>query len=72
MLTTLLSPTSGSALICNYDVVKDSLGVRRKIGYLPENVKFYENLTAFENLDYLAKVVGLSKTDKKIKRSSHF
>jgi ABC-2 type transport system ATP-binding protein len=67
MLTTLLAPTSGSASICGFDIEKESDQVRRKIGYLPENVKFYENLTAFENLDFFAKLSGIRKPADKIR-----
>jgi ABC-2 type transport system ATP-binding protein len=71
-LTTLLEPTSGYAAICNFDVVKQSMEVRKRIGYLPENVRFYENLTAFENLEYLAKLSGLKRTENKIKNVLSF
>lgn len=43
MLTTLLPPTSGSASVCGFDVIKDSFEVKKRIGCLPENVKFYDN-----------------------------
>jgi ABC-2 type transport system ATP-binding protein len=66
ILTTLLAPTSGSAKICGFDVNKDSLEVRKRIGYLPENVKFYENLTAYENLEFFAKLSGLKNPKSKI------
>ena len=36
MLTTLVDPTSGSALVAGFDVAKDSLEVRRRIGYVPQ------------------------------------
>jgi len=67
ILTTLLAPTSGTASICGYDIAKDSLEVRKNIGYLPENVRFYENLTAFENLEFFAKLSGIKKPAEKIK-----
>lgn len=67
ILTTLLKPTSGSAKIAGFDSVLESLEVRRKIGYLPENVKFYDNLTAFENLEYLAKLSGVKNIKDKIR-----
>lgn len=66
ILTTLLNPTSGTALVCGFDVVKDSMEVRKSIGYLPENVKFYDNLTAYENLEFFAKLSGISKPQNKI------
>jgi ABC-2 type transport system ATP-binding protein len=72
ILTTLLPPTSGSANICGFNISKDSLEVRKRIGYLPENVKFYENLTAYENLEYLAQLSGIKSPAKKIKETLEF
>jgi ABC-2 type transport system ATP-binding protein len=72
ILTTLLPPTSGSAAIAGFDILKDSLEVRKRIGYLPENVKFYENLTAYENLEYLAQLSGMKSPAKKIKEILEF
>jgi ABC-2 type transport system ATP-binding protein len=65
ILTTLLTPTSGSAVICGFDTVLESMKVKKCIGYLPENVKFYDNLTASENLEYFAKLSGI-QTPKEI------
>ena len=56
MLTTLLNPTSGSISIDGYDVVKNSLQVRSIIGYVPENVQLYNTLSAYENLEFFAKL----------------
>ncbi len=72
MLTTLLLPTSGSALVCGFDVVKDSFEVKKRIGYLPENVKFYDNLTAYENLAYLAQLSGIHNPKDKINETLNF
>jgi ABC-2 type transport system ATP-binding protein len=66
ILTTLLLPTSGSASVCGFDVVKESIEVKKRIGYLPENVKFYDNLTAYENLAYLANLSGIRSPKNKI------
>lgn len=66
ILTTLLAPTSGSAEICGFDIIKESIEVKKCIGYLPENVKFYDNLTAFENLEYFAKLSGIRNPREKI------
>ena len=66
ILTTLLTPTSGSATICGFDTVKESMAVKKCIGYLPENVKFYDNLTASENLEYFAKLSGIKNPKEKI------
>ncbi len=66
ILTTLLQPTGGSATVCGFDVVNKSIEVRKNIGYLPENVKFYDNLTAYENLEYLANLSGIRKPKERI------
>lgn len=72
ILTTLLEPSSGSAEICGFNLEKNGLDIRKNIGYLPENVKFYENLTAFENLEFFAKLSGLKKPAAKIKEVLKF
>jgi len=46
MLVGLTEPTSGTATISGYDVVKDPIQVKRISGYLPENVSLYRDLTA--------------------------
>ncbi len=66
ILTTLIAPTSGTATICGFDIQKERIHAQKRIGYLPENVKFYDNLTAYENLEYLAKLSGIKKPEKKI------
>jgi ABC-2 type transport system ATP-binding protein len=59
ILTTLIAPTSGRARVCGFDVVTDRLDVQRRIGYLPENVRLYDSLTARENLRFFAKLSGV-------------
>jgi ABC-2 type transport system ATP-binding protein len=66
MLTTLLEPTSGSGKVAGHDLITEPLEVRKRIGYLPENVQFYDSMTAYENLDYFAKLSGIKKPDTKI------
>lgn len=66
ILTTLINPTSGTASICGFDTQTDRIEVQKHIGYLPENVKFYDNLTAYENLEYLAKLSGVKNIRSKI------
>ncbi|MEI6793499.1 MAG: ATP-binding cassette domain-containing protein [Actinomycetes bacterium] len=59
ILTTLITPSSGSAQVCGFDVVTERLNVQRRIGYLPENVRLYDNLTAAENLTFFGKLSGV-------------
>jgi ABC-2 type transport system ATP-binding protein len=54
MLTGYLRPTSGTARVAGFDVVDDSLEVRRRIGYLPENIPLYPEMRVEEYLQYRA------------------
>ncbi len=67
ILTTLLLPTEGRASIDGFDVVKDNLKVRRLLGYLPESVMLYGELTARENLNFFAKLSEVDNADKCIR-----
>jgi ABC-2 type transport system ATP-binding protein len=60
VLTTLLKPVSGAARVCGFDVVAERLEVQRSIGYLPENVRLYDSLTAAENLRFFAQLSGVA------------
>ncbi len=66
MLTTLLEPTSGKAQVAGHNIVDDANEVRKSIGYLPENVQFYDNLTLLENLQFFARLSGIASPDKRI------
>ena len=66
MLTTLLEPTSGQAQIAGKDIANSASEVRQTIGYLPENVQFYDNLTLLENLQFFARLSGIARPDKRI------
>jgi ABC-2 type transport system ATP-binding protein len=61
ILTTLLAPTSGTASVCGFDVARQSMQVRAHIGYVPENVRLYEAMTAQENLLFFAKLSGVDE-----------
>jgi ABC-2 type transport system ATP-binding protein len=66
LLTTLLAPTSGSMLVGGLNASNDADGVRRIIGYLPENVQFYDSMTMRENLRYFGRLSGLRDADERI------
>lgn len=61
ILTGFLSPTQGDAWIAGYNVVSQSLEARRHIGYLPEVVPLYTDMTVRSFLEFLAKLRGLDK-----------
>lgn len=66
MLTTLILPTQGNASIGDFDIVKDNLKVRTMLGYLPESVSLYGDLTAVENLRFFGKLSRVEKVDAAI------
>ena len=67
MLTTLATPSSGTALVAGYDVCTDPLAVRRAIGYVPENVRLYDTLTATENLIFFARLSGVEGPQARVR-----
>ena len=56
ILTGYMPPTDGTATVAGYDVVEDSLEVRKRVGYLPETVPLYDDMTAFEYLKFMARL----------------
>ncbi|HEX9797732.1 MAG TPA: ABC transporter ATP-binding protein [Anaerolineales bacterium] len=56
ILTGYMPPTSGKASVAGYDVVDESLQVRERIGYLPETVPLYPELTVREYLEYMGRL----------------
>ena len=56
MLLGLSEPTNGHAFVCGFDPTRQPLEVKKRVGYLPENPGFYEDLTARENLFYIARL----------------
>lgn len=60
MLTGFMPPTSGKAVVAGYDVFDHSLEVRRRVGYLPENVPLYRDMTALGYLMYMAEIRGVA------------
>lgn len=65
MLTTYLAPTSGRAALAGYDVLDDPLEVRRRVGYLPENVPLYPEMRVREYLTYRARLRDVPRTERK-------
>ncbi len=56
MLLGLTEPTHGTAAVCGFNPTTQPLDVKSRVGYLPENPGFYEDLTARENLAYIARL----------------
>jgi ABC-2 type transport system ATP-binding protein len=56
MLLGLTEPTSGRVSVCGFDPTHEALEVKRRVGYLPENPGFYDDISAKENLLYMARL----------------
>jgi ABC-2 type transport system ATP-binding protein len=65
MLTTYLPPTAGTARVAGYDVETQSMEVRARIGYLPESVALYRDLTVRAYLDLVATLKGMSRNQQR-------
>ncbi|GAB4516619.1 MAG: ABC transporter ATP-binding protein [Anaerolineae bacterium] len=63
MLLGLTEPTEGTVRVLGMDPVRQPLSVKARVGYLPEQVGFYDELTAVENLMYTAKLNGIPRSE---------
>jgi ABC-2 type transport system ATP-binding protein len=59
MMLGLTEPSAGIARVCGFDATREPISVKRKVGYMPDNIGFYDNMTAFENLMYIARLNGV-------------
>ena len=59
MLSCLLEPTEGTAMVAGHDVVKAPNEVKRRIGLVPQELALYPTLSARDNLDYFGRIYGL-------------
>lgn len=68
ILVTLLEPSSGKVFVDGLDLSKHREEVRRILGYLPQDFRFFSNLTTYEFLDYGARLSGMK--DSKVRKSA--
>lgn len=69
ILTGFLPPSSGTARVAGYDILTESLQVRRRIGYLPENVPLYTDMKVTDYLEFVAEVKGVDRGRRRQKIS---
>lgn len=65
MLMGLTEPTGGWVRVLGYNPLRDPLSVKRRVGYMPDSVGFYDHLTARQNLEYTAMLAGLDFATRK-------
>lgn len=66
ILTGYMPPTSGKVTIGGHDVIEDSLAVRRIVGYLPETVPLYSEMSVYEYLKYMADLRNIKNAKQRI------
>jgi ABC-2 type transport system ATP-binding protein len=59
MLTGLLAPTSGTATICGFDLLRDPIEVKRRVGFVPDSGAVFESLSGLEYLEMIAALYGI-------------
>jgi ABC-2 type transport system ATP-binding protein len=64
MLLGLSEISDGQARVLDRDPVREPLAVKRQVGYLPDQIGFYDNLTAAENLRYTARLMGFERSER--------
>jgi ABC-2 type transport system ATP-binding protein len=66
ILTGYMPPTSGMAKVAGFDVVAESLDVRRRVGYLPETVPLYPDMTVYDYLKFMADLRHLPAAEDRV------
>lgn len=65
ILTGYMPPTDGTAIVAGYDIVEESLEVRKRVGYLPETVPLYDDMTALEYLKFMADLRKIPQAEER-------
>jgi ABC-2 type transport system ATP-binding protein len=66
ILTGFMPPTMGMARICGFDVVEQSLDVRKRVGYLPETVPLYPDMTVFDYLKFMSDLRHIKNAEDRV------
>jgi ABC-2 type transport system ATP-binding protein len=66
ILTGFIPPTSGVGKVCGFDVVEQSLEVRKRVGYLPESVPLYPDMSVFDYLKYMADLRHVKNAEERV------
>ncbi len=66
MLTGFMPPTSGTAIVAGFDVFENSMAVRQRVGYLPESVPLYRDLTIYGYLMFISEIRGVPNRSTRV------
>src|SRR4030095_13028547 len=65
ILTCYMPCTDGTARVAGYDVFEESIEVRKRIGYLPENLPLYHQMTVKSSLDFVVRIKGTPSSSRR-------
>jgi len=66
MVCGLLKPESGEGEVLGFDVLRDSLRIKERVGYMTQRFSLYEDLSIRENLEFIARLYGLDRRDERV------
>ena len=69
MMCGLLTPDSGSGTCLGYDIVRESAHIKRHVGYMTQKFSYWEDLTIRENLDFVARMYGMSNRRETVEQA---
>lgn len=69
MLCGLLRPDEGSGTVLGHDVIRESMAIKRQIGYMTQRFSFYEDLSVAENLDFVARIYAIPQRRQAVSAS---
>ncbi len=69
ILTGYMPPTDGEAIVAGYDVVEESLEVRKRVGYLPETVPLYTDMVVFDYLKFMGELRHIPNVDDRVEEA---
>jgi len=67
MMLGLTEVSDGEIRVLGHDPMRDPLAVKRRVGYMPDSVGFYDNMTAVENLIYTARLIGIPPAERELR-----
>ena len=67
MMLGLTEPAAGNVRVCGINATSNPIAVKRKVGYMPDSVGFYDGMTALQNLVYIARLNGIAEHEAKLR-----
>src|ERR1051325_10346745 len=62
MMLGLTEPSAGQVTVCGYNATSNPVAVKKKVGYMPDNIGFYDGMSALDNLVYIGRLNGIRES----------